>query len=637
MIPGYAQQGEESMSKNKLLVSALALGLALTSSASITSPALAKRFESTLSHKKLFKGRVNNNVSRGERYLTKGQYAKATEAFRKALNRNSRDTAALNGLGLSLAFQFKLDGAEKEFDKALKVDPNNALAHVGKAIVTRNRLQSSSNTIRKNRKALLQSAESDCKQALSIDPKMPEAHAILGLVYKEQGRLDEASSELKTALSQDKKYAFVLANLGIVELDRGNITDAQANLKKAIAMNSKNSTAHYGMGRVHLAQNNPDAALKELTTSLSLFRNSAPVHVAFGDAYAMQGNSVAAVKEYKEAIRIKPETTEAYMHLADIRQARGDAEFAIADLRSGIELNPDNPDLQSRVGELSLAVDKPDDAIKAFKAALDIDRGNARAVEGLTRAYYVKSQKDTAGAFFVSNDYESAERMIQEAIRLNPDNLQLRLADAKVRALSGKKIDLSQIGTPKNDAERIAYAEALLAQNKFDQATQQMAAVINNTRDAKSTFAVADLAVIIKDLDSAEAAYKKANTFPNSQERAERGLANCRKLRESALKDLRLAQDLAKKKQRMSAIDRYKKASFENPRLAPARLGLADTIRKLNPKDPGQLKEAADQYRAYLSLEKRLPEKKQRKIQKRIQKLEEKAWKYEQKRVAQGY
>ena len=52
----------------------------------------------------------------------------------------------------------------------------------------------------------------------------------------------------------------------------------------------------------------------------------------------------------------------------------------------------------------------------------------------------LKSQKDASGAFFMSNNYEEAEAQIQKAIRLNPDDLELRLADAKFRAMSGRKL-----------------------------------------------------------------------------------------------------------------------------------------------------------------------------------------------------
>ncbi|MBZ0190029.1 MAG: hypothetical protein K8F91_27560, partial [Candidatus Obscuribacterales bacterium] len=247
---------------------------------------------------------------------------------------------------------------------------------------------------------------------------------------------------------------------------------------------------------------------------------------------------------------------------------------------------------------------------------------------------YVKTQKDSNGAFFVSNDFEQAEASINEAIRLNPSNLQLRLAAAKLRALSGKPVDLKAIGQPTNDAERISYAEALLAQDRFDESAEQMAIVVNNTNDQRQLFSLADLCVTIRDFPSAEAAYKKAGAMDGGANRSKRGLSQVENLRETANRDYRLANDLARKKQRPSAIDNFKKAAYENPRMADARLGLAETIEKDRSKDPLQLREAARQYRAYLGLRKDLPEKVQRKYHKKIEKLELSAYKIEQHTLA---
>ena len=191
-------------------------------------------------------------------------------------------------------------------------------------------------------------------------------------------------------------------------------------------------------------------------------------------------------------------------------------------------------------------LEKLDDAINEYKNVLDRNPQNAAAAKGITRAYYLKAQKEATGAFVVSNEYEQADHYIQNAIQMNPNDMELRLAQAKLRSLSGKQIDLASIGTPHNDGERVAYAEALMAQNKFAEARDQMNIVIGNANDAKQTFAVADLALMIRDLDSADSAYRKAAAFPGGQERSKRGLDLVAKARESARQDLTLADDLAK-------------------------------------------------------------------------------------------
>src|SRR5258708_2087389 len=101
--------------------------------------------------------------------------------------------------------------------------------------------------------------------------------------------------------------------------------------------------------------------------------------------------------------------------------------------------------------------------------------------------------------------------MIDKAVQMNPNDMRLRLAQAKLRSLSGDTVDISSLGQPRNDGDRISYAQVHLAQNRFPEATTQMNTVIAHSPNAKQTFAVGDLALMIHDLDSAEAAYKKAS------------------------------------------------------------------------------------------------------------------------------
>src|SRR5262249_16415109 len=154
---------------------------------------------------------------------------------------------------------------------------------------------------------------------------------------------------------------------------------------------------------------------------------------------------------------------------------------------------------------------------------------------------------------------------------------------AKLRSLSGENVDLKSIGSPQNDGERLAYAEALLAQNKFAEAQDQMSQVTNRVNNAGQAFAVADLALMIHDLDSATQASNKATTCRGGEERSKRGLAAVTRARESARQDLTLANDLSRRKQLASAVDKYHSAIFANPRVPDARLALGQTLEKMKP------------------------------------------------------
>jgi tetratricopeptide (TPR) repeat protein len=599
-----------------------------------TKSVVRRNVQSAFRENRIFRGAVSKDASEGEKALLSGKYDQAAESFRAALNKNSRDVNALCGLGFALAIQFKLEGAEQQFRKAIAVKKDDPLAHVGLAFVKFNSLQSSSMTIISQKNAILSQAESECRFALNKETNMPEALLVLGMIQKEQGKLDQAKDSFSKSIAADPKFATGFVNRGLIELKQNDTASAMADFKEAIRLRSSNSTAHYGLGKAYTQLGQLDEAYKELNIALSLNKNSAPTHIALGNLFELQGNSVAAVNEYKKAIAVKAETEEAYLRLADIYQGRGDLEASALNLRSGLELSPNNADLHLKLGDITLSLGKTDDALKEYTTVLNTQPGNVAAVNGMTRALVLKAQKEANGAFFVSNNFESAEALIQRAIKMNPNNMQLRLADAKLRAISGQTVDLSTIGTPTNDPERLAYAEAMIAQCKFSEASDAMATVIGNCQDATSAFAVADMALLIRDLDSAEQAYKKAGTFPGADiaSRTKRGINAINAARQKSQEELNMASDLSRKGQFASGIDKYRSAAFQNPRLAAAHLGLAETLEKFQKKKSAALREAALQYRAYLALSPNLPEKEREKISKRADKCQEVALKIDQGR-----
>ena len=623
----------------KRSTNALLIGTLLAATVCIGTPAAVNASaEGRQVVKSKLHGKIDREVMEAEDLMGKRDYAGAADRFKDAINKNNKNVTAVSGYGMALGKQFKLDASDEQFDKALKLDPSNPQAHVGKAMVAINRLQSSNVSVLKQRDQMLKMAENECRTALQNDQYSPDAHYYLGQSLKEQGRLDEAAAEFKEAIKSDDKFSEAYAALGTTKLAQGATGEASAAFKQALEINSGNSTAHYGLGRVYLAQGQTDAAYKEFNTALYQNQNSAPTHLAMGELYNAQGNTNAAVKEFQKSISIKPENPDAYLHISDVREARGDLELSISELRSGLELMPGNPDLLSRIGDESLRLEKLDDAIKNYEQVMNggDPKFAAPAAKGLTRAYYLKSSKEAGGAFLSSNDFESAKSQIDKAIALNPNDMELRLAAAKLRTMSGEQIDLKTIGTPRTDGERIAYAEALLAQNDFKGANDQMGTVIANANDSKQAFAVGDLALMIKDLDDAEAAYKKASSFPNSQERAKRGLDQVAKARDAAKQELTLADDLAKRKQLASAVDKYHASVFDNPKNGNSRMGLARALESLNPAKSTNFREAAVQIKAYLALTPSLPPKETEKLTKKITSLNERAYKLEQKEKAKG-
>lgn len=57
----------------------------------------------------------------------------------------------------------------------------------------------------------------------------------------------------------------------------------------------------------------------------------------------------------------------------------------------------------------------------------------------MSQALFLKAQKAAVGAMLASNDYDTAIKTLDQAIKLSPDDMELYLAKAKLMSLSGSK------------------------------------------------------------------------------------------------------------------------------------------------------------------------------------------------------
>lgn len=578
--------------------------------------------EQAAKHASLLKARIEQNVFTAYKQLTAHDYVAAINSYKRALAEDPSNAQAHAGIGMAYAKQFKLDAAEKHLDKAIELDPGSPLAHAAKAMAYLNRTQSSNGEVLANMNNYMRLAEAEAQAAVNNNSNLPEAHYVMGTVLKEHQEFGKAAEHFETAIQIDPKYSEAHAGLGMSKLLGGNPQAAIPHFNDAIAMDSGNSTAHFGLGTAYLKTGKTNEAINELNTAQYQFPNSAPVHYMLGEAYRSQGNSMAAIKEYQAAIAIKPENPGPYLRIADVREGRGDLEHAIADLRSAKEALPDNMQVRQRLADLNLKLEKADDAIGEYKAVLAAQPNNAAAKKGLVSAYNVKAQKEVSKAFFNSNGYDAAEQALAEAVKLNPNDFELRLAQTKLRKHAGKLFNADKIGPPETDGDRLAYAESLISKGKFRDALKEMTAVITATKDTKQVLAIGDIALMIHDLESAEGAYRKALTMDGGKDRAERGLVQVHKVRDEARKDLAVASDLAEHKQWQAALTKFYDAMKKDPRDPVARMGVAKVLDHVDDPSVEELTESINQYRAYMELEPAMPNSERNRIERHIAKLQ---------------
>jgi tetratricopeptide (TPR) repeat protein len=568
-----------------------------------------------------------------DKVLQTGQYQAAEAKYTSQLKGSPNNIKVRSALATAQAELYKLDAADKNANQVLAKNPKNAMAHLAKGIVYRNRTASLDMTYRSQREQLLEKSARELQMAVRFEPKSADAHNQLGATYRMQGRLAEAKREFEKALDIDPHFAEARLNQGIAMMQEGNIPGAKEEFNQAIRLNSKNYMAHYRLGEALLAEGDAHGALNSLNTALSLNRGNAAIMAKMGDAYQAQGNTAAAIANYRKAIMSNAAYMPAYVAISDIFDNRGDGELAMAELRSALNVNPHYSVAKNRLGRLALTVDKPDQAMNYFKESLKENPNDSEAINGLSQSMTVVAQKqaDWANTMGAESDLVNAEKSIQEALRLNPNDMRLHLANLRISQLAGKpamsEAELNTLAnmTPQSESDQMIKGEAYLSLGRYQEADQVFGDLMHrNSGNPDQLLVIGDTLKTNGDLLRAKDAYRMALAAEPGNLKAQRGIDRIEKSEAEADKNLRLAKAINGfgRNKKASSIDSYEETLSQNPRQPVARLELSKLYERTK-----QYSKAAVSYQYYLQLRPDLPEKERQGYVKRIAHLQELAQK----------
>jgi pentatricopeptide repeat protein len=97
-------------------------------------------------------------------------------------------------------------------------------------------------------------AEEEYIKALAINPMEPMAHNNLGLIYMDEGRLDETEMEYKKEIEINPIYDAVYFNYGLLFYKEGKKDEAINAWNQTIKINPEYSAAYNNLVLVYLEQ-----------------------------------------------------------------------------------------------------------------------------------------------------------------------------------------------------------------------------------------------------------------------------------------------------------------------------------------------------------------------------------------------
>ncbi|MFQ8735525.1 MAG: tetratricopeptide repeat protein [Bilophila wadsworthia] len=161
--------------------------------------------------------------------------------------------------------------AERQFDAALRIDPTNPEALVGKAGILIQR--------KEPEKALRQ-----LSLVSGTDAASPEVLYNKALAMYQMGLTDDAGTDLGTYAREHPNDAEAQNALGVVMLRAGNYASA-AHLDRAIALRPEQGEYYYNRANVLKEQKEFKAAIDDYTRAVAFIPDLAGAYINRGDVF----------------------------------------------------------------------------------------------------------------------------------------------------------------------------------------------------------------------------------------------------------------------------------------------------------------------------------------------------------------
>jgi Tfp pilus assembly protein PilF len=185
-------------------------------------------------------------------------------------------------------------------------------------------------------------AISELSLAASIDPKLTEAHNLLGVAYDKKGFNDRARDSFERAVKMEED-ADTLNNLGFSLYQNGNYRAAIDRLKRAAKLAPTDERILNNLGLAYCRLGKIDEAYKAFS------RATGPLNGNLNTAKMLErfGREDDAIRYYEAARTIDPNNTFALRRLADLYQRIGRTSESDA-ARSALAMASNNGSLTGK-------------------------------------------------------------------------------------------------------------------------------------------------------------------------------------------------------------------------------------------------------------------------------------------------
>lgn len=364
---------------------------------------------------------VKANLRAGGQLLASGQFEDAKTRANIVLNLDPRSVDGQILLGNALAGLQDLDGALKEFEEAIAINPAADAAYTNIAAI---RLVHGRSDL----------AEASFRKAIEVAPKSVGARMALANFLWSSGRSAETEQTLKGVLVIDPKSVSANRALGVFYLTSHRGAEAEPYFR-AVAETTKSAPAELMLADYYAFMHRFDDARRVLAGMTATGPAVAATRTRLAAIDSAQGRHAQALTEMAGVVSQFPKDATAHLTNARLLRLAGRTDEALAQARIVAEDEANAPaavEADLIIGTIQADRGRRPDAQLAFETALRLRPQTIEAVVSL------------AQLALQDRNYDQATLRANQALAIRPGNREARVL--LIRAALGNN-DLSAART----------------------------------------------------------------------------------------------------------------------------------------------------------------------------------------------
>jgi putative PEP-CTERM system TPR-repeat lipoprotein len=411
--------------------------------------------------------------------------------IKRALEIDENNAFAYNVLGSAYMAKGMYEEGLEALNKAIELDPGLVVAHIKKGLFSLST-------------GKLKQAETELTTAVKIAPEVLNSRVILASYYIKNKKYERAVKVLKEGIKGQSTDAVFYSLAAEAFLLDNKVPEAIAYLYKAKEANPDYFISYFNLAALHLLRGEMVKATEELKEVIERAPGNVRALISLAAMLEIQDRDQEAFKYYSRARATGG--VEGLMALAKYLVREGRAETALGILDEFINKNPTQVAPYELKGSILLSQHKLKEAVRTYDAMRRIN-------PQLSFAHTVK-------AYIEMKEPDRALRLVRQALRLNPGNIELMTMVSSIQMIMGQK--QSAIGSAKQVIKEYPESpEGYLALSRVYQESKEMDRAIKVANQASALPAksvepymmLGDLYASMGQYESALASYRKADSM----------------------------------------------------------------------------------------------------------------------------